>query len=122
MKGDIDRAWEAIQYAKRPRIHTFIATSDIHLTHKLKKTREQALEDAVSAVRYAKSLCGEIEFSCEDASRSNIDFLCAIVGAAIDAGATIINLPDTVGYAVPEEYGAMFQMVRSAFQGHGTSC
>jgi 2-isopropylmalate synthase len=112
VKGDIDRAWEAIQYAKKPRIHTFIATSDIHLTHKLKKSREQALADAVWAVKYAKSLCGEVEFSCEDASRSNIDFLCSIVAAAIDAGAAIINLPDTVGYAVPDEYGAMFRIVR----------
>ena len=112
VKGDIDRAWEAIQYAKKPRLHTFIATSDIHLTHKLKKTREQALEDAVTAVKYAKSLCGEVEFSCEDASRSNIDFLCKVVEEAIEAGATIINLPDTVGYAIPEEYGAMFRIVR----------
>ena len=112
VKGDIDRAWEAIQYAKKPRIHTFIATSDIHLTHKLKKTREQALEDAITAVRYAKSLCGEVEFSCEDASRSNIDFLCKVVEQAIDAGATIINLPDTVGYSIPEEYGSMFRIVR----------
>ena len=112
VKRDIDRAWEAIQYAKRPRIHTFIATSDIHLAHKLKKTRQQALDDAVWAVQYAKSLCNEVEFSCEDASRSNIDYLCEIVTAAIAAGATIINLPDTVGYAIPEEYGAMFRTVR----------
>ena len=112
VKGDIDRAWEAIQHAKKPRIHTFIATSDIHLTHKLKKTREQALTDAVWAIKYAKSLCSEVEFSCEDASRSNIDFLCEIVAAAIDAGASIINLPDTVGYAVPDEYGAMFRTIR----------
>lgn len=70
VKRDIDRAWEAIQYAKKPRIHAFIATSDIHLAHKLKKTRQQALEDAVWAVQYAKSLCNEVEFSCEDASRA----------------------------------------------------
>jgi 2-isopropylmalate synthase len=112
VKGDIDRAWEAIQYAKKPRIHTFIATSDIHLTHKLRKSREQALADAVEGIKHAKALCSDVEFSCEDASRSNIDFLCMIVAAAIDAGATVINLPDTVGYAVPEEYGSMFRTVR----------
>jgi 2-isopropylmalate synthase len=117
VKRDIDRAWEAIQYAKKPRIHTFIATSDIHLAHKLKKTRQQALDDAVGAVQYAKSLCNEVEFSCEDASRSDIDYLCEIVGAAIAAGATIINLPDTVGYAIPEEYGAMFRTVRERTPG-----
>ncbi len=110
--ADIDRAWDAIQYARKPRIHTFIATSDIHLTHKLKKTREQVLADAVAAVKYARSLCEEVEFSCEDASRSDLDFLCQIVAAAIDAGASIINLPDTVGYAVPDEYGAMFRAIR----------
>ncbi|HEY6952259.1 MAG TPA: 2-isopropylmalate synthase [Bacteroidota bacterium] len=114
---DIERAWEAIQYAKKPRLHTFIATSDIHLEHKLKKSREQALGDAVAAVKLARSFCDEVEFSCEDASRSNIDFLVEIVSAAIDAGATIINLPDTVGYAVPEEYGAMFRVVREKVSG-----
>lgn len=112
VKADIDRAWDAIQYAKNPRIHTFIATSDIHLAHKLKKTRQQVLADAAWAVQYAKSLCEEVEFSCEDASRSDIDFLCDVVSAAINAGATIINLPDTVGYAVPDEYGKMFRIVR----------
>src|SRR3990172_3699505 len=98
-KEDIDRAWEALKHAKKPRIHTFIATSDIHLKHKLKKTRTQVLQDATWAVRYGKSLCEEVEFSCEDASRSDLQFLSEIVSAAIDAGATIINLPDTVGYA-----------------------
>ena len=117
VKRDIDRAWEAIQYAKKPRIHTFIATSDIHLAHKLKKTRQQALEDAVWAVQHAKSLCPEVEFSCEDASRSNIDYLCEIVKAVIEAGATIVNLPDTVGYAIPDEYGAMFKTVRQRVPG-----
>ncbi|RPI06498.1 MAG: 2-isopropylmalate synthase [Ignavibacteriae bacterium] len=112
VKLDIDRAWEAIQGAEKPRIHTFIATSDLHLKYKLKKSREQVLQDAVWAVQYAKSLCEEVEFSCEDASRTNIDYLCAVVEATINAGATIINLPDTVGYAIPDEYGAMFRMVR----------
>jgi len=110
--GDIDRAWEAIGQAKRPRIHTFIATSDIHLFHKLKKTREQVLKDAVLAVTYAKGLCQDVEFSCEDASRSDVMFLCEILEAVIEAGATVVNLPDTVGYAVPAEYGALFKTVR----------
>lgn len=117
VRADIERAWEAIQHAKKPRIHTFIATSDIHLVHKLKKTRQQVLSDAVAAVKLAKSFCNEVEFSCEDASRSDIDFLCEVVAAAVDAGATIINLPDTVGYAVPEEYGSMFRLVRERVPG-----
>ncbi len=122
VRTDIERAWEAIRNAKKPRIHTFIATSDIHLVHKLKKTREQVLSDATAAVRLAKSLCEDVEFSCEDASRSDIDFLCKIVSVAIDEGATIINLPDTVGYAVPEEYGSMFRLVRERVSGiHGVT-
>jgi 2-isopropylmalate synthase len=112
VKTDIDRAWSVLQYAKKPRIHTFVATSDIHLVHKLRKTREQVLDDVVGAVSLAKSLCPDVEFSCEDASRTDIDYLCQVVEAAIEAGATVINLPDTVGYAVPEEYGAMFRMVK----------
>jgi len=112
VKADIDRAWSVLQYAKKPRIHTFIATSDIHLVHKLRKTREEVLHDVVSAVSHAKSLCPDVEFSCEDASRTDFDYLCEVVEAAIEAGATVINLPDTVGYAVPEEYGAMFRMVK----------
>ncbi len=112
LKNDIDRAWDAIQYAKKPRIHTFIATSDIHLYHKLKKTREEVLKDIIWAVSYAKSLCNNVEFSCEDASRSDIDFLCQVVSAAVEAGANVVNLPDTVGYALPDEYGAMFKTVR----------
>jgi 2-isopropylmalate synthase len=107
-KEDIETAWEAVRVAKKPRIHTFIATSDIHLVHKLKKTREQVLQDTVEAVRLARSLAPEVEFSCEDASRSDIGFLAQVVEAAIANGATIINLPDTVGYAVPEEYAKMF--------------
>lgn len=117
VRADIERAWEAIQHAKKPRIHTFIATSDIHLVHKLKKTRQQVLSDAVAAVKLAKSFCNDVEFSCEDASRSDIDFLCQVVSAAIDAGATVINLPDTVGYVVPEEYGSMFRIVRERVPG-----
>jgi 2-isopropylmalate synthase len=112
MAGDIDRTWEAIRGAKKPRIHTFIATSDIHLAHKLKKTREQVLKDAVEAVTYARTLCADVEFSCEDASRTDIGFLSEIARAVIAAGATVLNLPDTVGYAIPAEYGAMFRLVR----------
>jgi 2-isopropylmalate synthase len=110
--GDISRAWEAIQSAKRPRIHTFIATSDIHLAHKLHKTRSEVLTDAVRAVSFAKSLCSDVEFSCEDASRTDVGFLAEIVEAAIEAGANVINLPDTVGYAVPREYGQIFKSIR----------
>lgn len=109
VKGDIDRAWEALQYAEKPRIHTFIATSDIHMEHKLRKSRDQVLEDAVRAVTYAKSLCDEVEFSAEDATRSDMDFLCRIVEATIDAGARVINIPDTVGYSMPWEFGAMIK-------------
>ncbi len=112
VKADIDRAWEAIREAAKPRLHVFIATSDLHLKYKLKKSREEVLKDAIWAVQYAKSLCDEVEFSCEDASRSDLHFLCEVVQATIKAGASIINLPDTVGYAIPDEYGAMFRAVR----------
>ena len=105
--ADIDKAWEAVQYAAKPRIHTFIATSDIHLKYKLRRTREQILDDAIKAVRYAKSYCEDVEFSCEDASRSDIDYLCQILEAVIAEGATVVNIPDTVGYAIPEEYGTI---------------
>ncbi|MBI4456889.1 MAG: 2-isopropylmalate synthase [Acidobacteria bacterium] len=108
---DIDRAWQAVCHARKPRIHTFIATSDIHLEHKLKKTRAQVLEQAVDAVRYARSLCEEVEFSAEDATRSDLDFLCQVFEAAIEAGASVINIPDTVGYAIPEELGTLFREV-----------
>jgi len=117
VRPDIDRAWEAIGGARRPRIHTFIATSDIHLVHKLRKTRDQVLKEAVEAVVYARSLCDDVEFSCEDASRSDIGFLCEVVEAAIAAGAGVINLPDTVGYAIPAEYGEMFRQVRERVHG-----
>ncbi|OFX15102.1 MAG: 2-isopropylmalate synthase [Armatimonadetes bacterium RBG_16_58_9] len=105
--ADIDRAWEAVKPAKNPLIHTFIATSDIHLEKKLKKTREQVLDLAVAAVKRAKGYCENVEFSAEDASRSDFDYLCQVVEAVIDAGATVVNIPDTVGYAIPDEFGAM---------------
>ncbi|MDI6829539.1 MAG: 2-isopropylmalate synthase, partial [Armatimonadota bacterium] len=101
---DIDRTWEAVRYSDKPYIHTFIATSDIHLERKLKKSREEVLDLAVKAVKRAKSYCENVEFSAEDASRTDIDYLCQVVEAVIDAGATVVNIPDTVGYAVPHEF------------------
>ena len=110
-KNDIDRAWQAISHATKPRIHTFIATSDIHLEYKLKMTRDEVVQSAVHAVRYAKTLTDNVEFSAEDGSRSDRDFLCRIFEGAIAAGATTVNLPDTVGYAVPEEFAALVKYV-----------
>lgn len=110
-KEDIDRAWGAVQHAAKPRIHTFIATSDIHLEYKLKMSREQVLQNAIEAVRYAKSFTGNVEFSAEDGSRSDRDFLCKIFEAAIEAGATTVNLPDTVGYAIPGEFADLVKYV-----------
>lgn len=104
INADIDRAWEALQHASKPRIHTFLATSDIHLKHKLHKTREEALDLAIAAVKRAKSYTDDVEFSAEDASRTDIDYLCQVVEAVIDAGATTVNIPDTVGYAIPYEF------------------
>lgn len=110
---DIRRAYEAIAPAEKKRIHTFIATSDIHMEFKLRKTREEVLQMAVAAVQLAKSLCDDVEFSAEDATRSDVTFLCQIVTAVIDAGATTVNIPDTVGYAIPEEFGALIATIRS---------
>jgi len=110
-REDIDRAWGAVQHAAKPRIHTFIATSDIHMTYKLKMGREEVIQAAVDAVRYAKGLTDNVEFSAEDGSRSDRDFLCKIFGAAIEAGATTINLPDTVGYAIPQEFAELSKYV-----------
>jgi 2-isopropylmalate synthase len=110
-RDDIDAALDGLSGAAHPRLHTFLATSDLHLHHKLRMTREEALEAISNNVRYARERCAEVEFSAEDASRTDIDYLCEAVGRAVRAGATIINLPDTVGYSVPEEYAAMFQKV-----------
>jgi 2-isopropylmalate synthase len=107
--GDIDRAWEAVKEAARPRIHTFIATSDIHIRHKLKTTREDVLGQARAAVSHARSYTDDVEFSPEDGFRSDREFAAEVIAAAIEEGATTINVPDTVGYAMPEEYGAMFR-------------
>jgi 2-isopropylmalate synthase len=111
-RADIDRAWQAVRQAVRPRIHTFIATSDIHLQYKLKMSREEVIQAAVDAVTYAKSLTDNVEFSAEDGSRSDRDYLCRVFEAAIDAGATTVNLPDTVGYAIPEEFAALVRHIR----------
>ncbi len=109
--ADIDRAWEAVKYSDQPRIHTFIATSDIHLQHKLRMTRPQVLEAAVAAVTHAKKYTSDVEFSAEDAFRSELDYLCQVLEAAINAGATTVNIPDTVGYATPEEFGAFIKAI-----------
>ncbi len=103
-RKDIDRCWEAVRESENPRIHVFVATSDIHLEHKLRINREEALERIRDGVGYAASLCSNIQFSPEDASRSDPDFLCEAVRVALAAGATTINIPDTVGYALPHEY------------------
>ncbi|MEW6219518.1 MAG: 2-isopropylmalate synthase [Thermodesulfobacteriota bacterium] len=103
---DIDRAWEALAGAAAPRIHTFLATSDIHLRHKLKKSREEVLAMAQAAVRHAARYTSNVEFSAEDASRSDLDFVCQVFAAVIEAGATTLNFPDTTGYAMPAEFGA----------------
>jgi len=107
--GDIDRAWEAVRDADRPRIHTFIATSDLHIQHKLQTTREDVLGQARAAVAHAKQYLEDVEFSPEDGFRSDREFMAEVIAAAIEEGATTINVPDTVGYATPEEYAAMFE-------------
>jgi 2-isopropylmalate synthase len=116
-RGDIDCAWEALREAERPCIHTFLATSDIHLQYKLKISREQALAQAIDAVRHARSLCEDVEFSAEDATRSDLDFLCRVVDGVVQAGARTVNLPDTVGYCVPSEYAALIRTVRERVPG-----
>jgi 2-isopropylmalate synthase len=109
--GDIDRAAWALTPARRSRIHTFIATSDLHLSAKLRMTREACLDAAVASVTRARSFTDDVEFSAEDATRSDIDFLCRVVERVIEAGATTINLPDTVGYSTPDEIGSFFQTI-----------
>jgi len=108
-RNDIDKAWEAVKDAAKPRIHTFLATSDIHMEHKLRMTREQVVERTREMVTYARSFCEDIEFSPEDACRSDPDFLVEVLGVAIEAGATTLNIPDTVGYIAPAEYFELMQ-------------
>jgi len=103
---DIDAAWEAVKEATEPRIHTFISTSDIHLQHQLKKGREEVVEQAVAAVKHAKQYCPNVEFSAMDAGRSDLAYVAQVFTAVIDAGATTVNFPDTVGYTIPHEFGA----------------
>lgn len=108
-KEDISRAYEAVKIAPRHRIHTFLATSDIHLEHKLQIDREECIEQVIEAVTYAKNLCDDIEFSPEDAGRSDPEFLTVVLAEAIKAGATTLNIPDTVGYTTPEEFGGLIK-------------
>jgi 2-isopropylmalate synthase len=111
---DIMAAVNALRNARRPRIHTFIATSDIHLKHKLKKSRQQVLDEAVAAVRLAREHCDDVEFSAEDATRTDWDYLEQVSKAVVAAGARTVNLPDTVGYSVPDEYGTLIgRMVKA---------
>jgi len=117
VERDVDLAGEALRPAARGRIHVFISTSDIHLTHKLKIGREDCLEMARAAVRRARHFTDDVEFSAEDSSRTDLDFLCRVVEAAVAEGATTVNLPDTVGYATPPEYAAMFRAVRERVPG-----
>ncbi len=116
-KGDIDQAAEAVRPAKHPRIHTFIATSPIHRDHKLKMTKEMVLQRITEMVAYAKSHCDDIEFSPEDAGRTEMEFLYEALAAAIEAGATTLNIPDTVGYTFPEEFGERIALLRENVPG-----
>src|SRR5437016_5052670 len=115
--GDIDRCWEAVKYSRKPRIHTFVATSDIHLKYKLRKSRAEVLKAAVDAVRHAKGYCEDVEFSPEDASRSDFDYMCDVLSATIEAGARTINIPDTVGYAIPREWGERIARIHEKVEG-----
>jgi 2-isopropylmalate synthase len=116
-RPDIERAWEALQDAARPRIHVFLATSDIHLKYKLRITREECLAHAREAVAFAKSLCNDVEFSPEDATRTDPEFLCQVLDAVVEAGATTLNIPDTVGYTVPSEFGELIATIRHRVKG-----
>ncbi len=112
-EADIDRAWEAVQYAQQARIHVFLATSAIHREHKLRMDKDDIIRNAVAGVKRAAGYCPNIEFSPEDASRTESDFLCQVVEAAIDAGATTVNIPDTVGYATPKHMGEVIRKLRN---------
>jgi 2-isopropylmalate synthase len=111
IKEDLDAAWESIQAAERPRIHTFLGSSDIHMQQKLRKDPETLLQIAVDAVKYAKKFTADVEYSLEDATRSDEEYMCRVIEAVIDAGATTINIPDTVGYAVPEQFGQLIRNI-----------
>ncbi len=111
LKGDIDQAWAAVKGAAMPRIHTFLATSPVHMQYKLRMSPEQVLEQATNMVRYARSICPEVQFSLEDYTRTEEEFSWRVIEAVIAAGASVVNLPDTVGYAIPEEFGARIARV-----------
>ncbi len=115
--GDIQRAWDALKYAARPRIHVFLATSDIHLQYKLRITRDQCLAQARESIRLAKSLCDDVEFSPEDATRTDPEFLCRVLNAVVEAGATTLNIPDTVGFTVPSEFAELITTIRKNVRG-----
>ena len=114
---DIERAWHALRVARKPRIHVFLATSDIHLKYKLRISRQQCLEQARDAVRLARTLCSDVEFSPEDATRTDPEFLCQILEAVVEAGATTLNIPDTVGYTMPTEFGNLIRKIRQQVKG-----
>jgi len=109
---DIDAVWEAVRGAERPRIHVVLGSSDIHVEKKLGGDRENVLQMAVDAVRYAKRYCDDVEYSTEDASRTDFEYLCRVVESVIHAGATVVNIPDTVGYALPEEFGDLIRRLK----------
>ncbi|RLN68151.1 hypothetical protein BBJ28_00027016, partial [Nothophytophthora sp. Chile5] len=117
MEKDIQRCYDAVKHAPKHRIHTFLATSDIHLKYKLKMSRDECIRRAVESVSFASSLSKDVEFSPEDAGRSDPDFLCEILAEVIKAGATTLNIPDTVGYTVPEEYGSLFRYLIANTEG-----
>jgi len=115
--SDIDAAWEAVSEAEQPVIHVFLATSEIHLKHNLNLSREEALHRVKSMVAYARNFCPAVEFSAEDATRTDKDYLCRVFETAIESGATTINIPDTVGYTLPQEYEALFHYLRNRVPG-----
>ncbi len=117
VEADVDRCWEAVKAAKRPRIHVFMSTSDIHLEHQFRKSRQEALEASRAMVARARALCDDVEFSPMDATRTERDYLFAVLEAAIEEGATTLNIPDTVGFAMPDEYGSLIAAIREQVRG-----
>src|SRR5437762_2028445 len=115
--GDIDRAWEALRECPKPRIHVFLATSAIHREFKLRMAKEEIVRRAVEGVKRAKAYCADVEFSPEDAARTELDFLAEVVEKAVEAGATTVNIPDTVGYAVPSQYAATIRHLKQTVRG-----
>src|SRR6185295_2333476 len=112
-RHDIEQAWEGVRAAIRPRIHTFLATSDLHIEYKLRMTRDDVIARVAEMVAYARALCPDVEFSAEDAGRSDPAFLHAVLEIAIRAGATTLNIPDTVGYTTPDEFGTLIARIRA---------